>query len=305
MNTKAFFLAIMTVAIWGSSFAAISASLNGGFPPGHLSLYRFLIASLIFAVVAFWPGSKFKLPEKSDIWKILILGWIGISLYHVCVTFGQMTISAGTAGMLIGSAPIVTTVMAVVILNERLGKVGWVGLGFGFVGIILIALGTGDSSFDISPGVFLVLTAAIATSIFFVYQKPLFKKYSPIELTAYSTYAGTVPLPSFLPGQFDNLHNERLEANLSAIYIGIFPTALAYLTWAIALSKSNASSISNTLYAEPVVAIIITWIWLHELPSPLSIVGGTIAISSLLLVNLYGKKQRLTLKQENTAKNHI
>ncbi|MER2006466.1 MAG: DMT family transporter [Psychrobacillus sp.] len=305
MNTKAFFLAIMTVAIWGSSFAAISASLNGGFPPGHLSLYRFLIASLIFAVVAFWPGSKFKLPEKSELWKILILGWIGISLYHVCVTFGQMTISAGTAGMLIGSAPIVTTVMAVVILNERLGKVGWVGLGFGFVGIILIALGTGDSSFDISPGVFLVLIAAFATSIFFVYQKPLFKKYSAIELTAYFTWAGTVPFLFFSPGLFDTLQNATVEANLSAIYIGIFPTALAYLTWAIALSKSNASSISNTLYAEPVVAIIITWIWLHELPSPLSIVGGTIAISSLLLVNLYGKKQRLTLKQENTAKNHI
>ncbi|MBD7944246.1 MULTISPECIES: DMT family transporter [Psychrobacillus] len=304
MNTKAFLLAILTVAIWGSSFAAISASLNGGYPPGHLALFRFLIASLIFLLIALWPGSKFKLPEKQDGWKIIILGWIGISLYHICVTFGQMTISAGTAGMLIGSAPIVTTVMAVIILKERLGKVGWVGLAFGFIGIILIAFGTGDSSFDISPGVFLVLIAAIATSIFFVYQKPLFKKYSAIELTAYFTWTGTLPFLFFAPGLFDTLQSATNEANLSAIYIGIFPTALAYLTWAIALSQSNASSVSNTLYAEPVVAIVITWIWLHELPSPLSIVGGVIAISSLLFVNLYGKKQRLSLQQKKLVKSH-
>ncbi|QGM31616.1 EamA family transporter [Bacillus sp. N3536] len=304
MNTKAFLLAILTVAIWGSSFAAISASLNGGYPPGHLALFRFLIASLIFLLIALWPGSKFKLPEKQDGWKIIILGWIGISLYHICVTFGQMTISAGTAGMLIGSAPIVTTVMAVIILKERLGKVGWVGLAFGFIGIILIAFGTGDSSFDISPGVFLVLIAAIATSIFFVYQKPLFKKYSAIELTAYFTWTGTLPFLFFAPGLFDTLQSATNEANLSAIYIGIFPTALAYLTWAIALSQSNASSVSNTLYAEPVVAIVITWIWLHELPSPLSIVGGVIAISSLLFVNLYGKKQRLSLQQKKLVKSY-
>ncbi|MEK3973455.1 DMT family transporter [Psychrobacillus sp. FSL K6-1267] len=304
MNTKAFLLAILTVAIWGSSFAAISASLNGGYPPGHLALFRFLIASLIFLLIALWPGSKFKLPEKQDGWKIIILGWIGISLYHICVTFGQMTISAGTAGMLIGSAPIVTTVMAVIILKERLGKVGWGGLAFGFIGIILIAFGTGDSSFDISPGVFLVLIAAIATSIFFVYQKPLFKKYSAIELTAYFTWTGTLPFLFFAPGLFDTLQSATNEANLSAIYIGIFPTALAYLTWAIALSQSNASSVSNTLYAEPVVAIVITWIWLHELPSPLSIVGGVIAISSLLFVNLYGKKQRLSLQQKKLVKSH-
>ncbi len=304
MNTKAFLLAILTVAIWGSSFAAISASLNGGYPPGHLALFRFLIASLIFLLIALWPGSKFKLPEKQDGWKIIILGWIGISLYHICVTFGQMTISAGTAGMLIGSAPIVTTVMAVIILKERLGKVGWVGLAFGFIGIILIAFGTGDSSFDISPGVFLVLIAAIATSIFFVYQKPLFKKYSAIELTAYFTWTGTLPFLFFAPGLFDTLQSATNEANLSAIYIGIFPTALAYLTWAIALSQSNASSVSNTLYAEPVVAIVITWVWLHELPSPLSIVGGVIAISSLLFVNLYGKKLRLSLQQKKLVKSH-
>lgn len=202
--------------------------------------------------------------------------------------------------MLIGSAPIFTTILAVIILKEKLGKIGWIGLGIGFTGISMIALGTGNSAFSISPGVILVLIAAISTAIFFVYQKPLFNKYSPIELTAYFTWAGMIPLLFFAPGLIDEIQHATLEANISAIYIGIFPTAIAYLTWAMALSLSKASSVSSTLYLEPVISIITAWLWLKELPSSLSIIGGAVAISGVLIVQAYGKKQRIELKHSLT-----
>lgn len=296
MNKKAFILAAITVFIWGSTFAAISSSLHGGYSAGHLILFRFIIASFLFAIVAFWPRINFQLPKKEDLVKILFLSWIGISLYHICVTFGQLTITAGTAGMLIGAAPIFTTIIAVVVLKERLGIIGWLGLGFGFIGILLIGIGTGDSLFNISPGVFLVIIAAIATSIFFVYQKPLLLKYNPIELTAYFTWGGTIPFLVFLPGLLQDIQQASLEANLSAIYIGVFPTAVAYLTWAIALSSSNASSVSSLLYAEPVISILVAWFWLKELPTSLSIIGGFIAILGVLIVHVYGKRSRSIAK---------
>ncbi|MBD8026935.1 DMT family transporter [Ureibacillus sp. Re31] len=299
MNSKALVLGLFTVLIWGSTFAANSFSLHGGYSAGHLILFRFIIASIIFALIAFIPKMKFRLPEKRDIWKIALLGWVGISGYHICATFGQLTISAGTAGMLIGSGPIFTTIFAILILKERLSKVGWVGLAFGFVGISLIALGSGNTTFGIAPGVFLTIFAAIATSIFFVYQKPLFKKYTAIELTAYFTWTGTIPFLIFAPGLFETIQSSSIEVNLTAMYIGIFPTAVAYLTWAIALSQANASSISSVLYLEPVIAIIVAWIWLNELPASLSIIGGLIAISSVLIVNFYGKRNHLTQDHNN------
>lgn len=290
MNTKAFIMASITVVIWGSTFAAISACLRGGYSAGHLVLLRFTIASLIFGAIALWPGVKFQLPKKEDALKILLLGWIGISVYHICATFGQMTISAGTAGMLIGSTPIFTTIIAVVVLKERLGILGWIGLVIGFIGISMIAIGTGGSSFGISPGVILLLIAAIATSIFFVYQKPLFKKYSPIELSAYFTWAGTIPFLIFSPGLLHDIQNATLEANLSALYVGIFPATIAYITWAIALSIGNASTVSSMLYVEPAIAIFVAWVWLHEMPPILSISGGIVAISGVIIVNIFGKK---------------
>jgi len=286
-------MASITVIIWGSTFAAISASLRGGYSAGHLVLLRFMVASIIFGGIALWPGVKFQLPKKEDALKIILLGLIGISVYHICATFGQLSVTAGTAGMLVGSTPIFTTIIAVIILKERLGTFGWIGLGIGFVGIVMIALGTGSTSLGISPGVITLVIAAIATSIFFVYQKPFFKKYNPIELSAYFTWAGTLPFLVFAPGLFHDIQHATLEANLSALYVGIFPATIAYITWAIALSIGNASSVSSMLYVEPAIAIFVAWVWLHELPPPLSIAGGIISIAGVIIVNIFGKKAGL------------
>ncbi|WKA59436.1 DMT family transporter [Planococcus shenhongbingii] len=292
MNTKAFSLALFTVLIWGSSFAAIRVSLQEGYGAGQLVLVRFVIASALFLVYALWPGTKFRLPRKGDIVSILTLGWIGISVYHLCVTFGMETISAGTAGMLIGSGPIFTALIAVIVLKERLTPLGWLGLGIGFIGIVLIAFGAAGASLTLNNGALLVLIAAFATSVFFVFQKNLLTRYTAIELTAYFTWAGTLPFFIFSPGIFTTLQNASLEAHLSTLYVGIFPAAIAYVTWSMALSLSNASSVASMIYLEPAIAILVAWIWLHELPTSLSLIGGVIAISGVLIVNVLSRKSQ-------------
>ena len=297
MNAKAFSIAAFTVIIWGCSFAAIRAALQGGYSAGHLVLVRYLIASTVFIVLALWPGVKFRLPRKKDMLRIVIIGLIGITVYHIGVTFGELTVSSGTTGMLIGSGPVFTAIIAVIVLKEKLGTTGWIGLGIGFAGIVVITLGTAGTSFQISEGTFFILIAAFATSILFVFQKPLLEHYSAIELTAYITWVGTVPFFIFAPGLLQDIQHATLEAHLATIYAGIFPAAIGYVTWAIALSMSKASSISSVLYAEPVVAIIVAWIWLDEWPSTLSLIGGAIAIAGVLVVNLMGRKSKNHLEK--------
>ncbi|MGG3799130.1 DMT family transporter [Metabacillus fastidiosus] len=291
MNKKVFLLAFITIIIWGSTFAAIRASLQGGYSAGHLVLIRFLIASSIFLIYALWPGVQFQLPKKEDVIKILALGWVGISIYHIGVTFGELTVEAGTAGMIIGSAPVFTSLIAVIVLKEKLGLFGWAGLFVGFIGIILITIGTTGQSFHISEGALFMLLAAVATSVFFVFQKPLFSRYKPIELTAYFTWAGTLPFFIFFPGLFEDIQHATIEAHLSAIYVGIFPAAIAYVMWATALSLGKASSVTSMMYVEPVIAIFVAWLWLREWPSTLSLIGGIIAISGVIIVNWLGSRK--------------
>lgn len=296
MNAKAFSLALFSVLIWGSSFAAIRVGLQGGYDAGQNVLVRFLIASALFLVYALWPGTKFRLPQKGDVSRIAVLGWIGISIYHVFVTFGMETISAGTAGMLVGSGPIFTALIAAFVLKERLTRLGWLGLAIGFIGILFIAFGSAGASLTLTNGAWLVLIAAFASAIFFVFQKPLLTRYTAIELTAYFTWAGTLPFLIFSPDLVTAMQNTTLEAHLATFYVGIFPAAIAYVTWSTALSLANASSVSSLIYLEPAVAIIVAWIWLHELPTPLSLIGGVIAIGGVIIVNMLGRKRNPSLK---------
>lgn len=292
MSKKVFFIALFTMVGWASGFAGIRASLLGGFTAGHLLLFRFLIASALFGLYAMYAYPNFKLPTQSDIIRIFVLGVVGITFYHYGVTFGQETVSAGTASMIIGSGPIATTLIAVFILKERMEWFGWVGLAVGFIGVFLITIGATGAVFSLSKGLFLLFFAMVSTSVFFVYQKPLFSRYRPIELTAYFTWAGTIPMLYFLPGLWQTLESVTLEANIAAVYVGAIPAALCYVTWATALSLGKVSTVSSMLYLEPPFAILIAWIWLQELPSVLSMIGGFIAISSVAIVNLIGRRKR-------------
>ncbi len=284
---KTWIAVTITLIFWSSAFAGIREGLIGGYSPGHLVLIRFLSASLVFILYALWPKSKIHLPKKKDILPILVLGWIGISIYHISLTFGEETVEAGTASLIIAAAPAFTALIATFVLKERLRPIGWVGILIGFLGIALITFGT-SGSFGISKNALLVLLSAVATAVFFVYEKPLFKKYNAIELTAFFTWAGTLPMLIFLPGLVHQMHTATLESTLSGIYIGVCPAAIAYVAWAIALSSGQASTITSTLYINPVLAIFIAWIWLGELPTFLSIFGGVVAIFGVVIVKVWG-----------------
>lgn len=296
MNKKALYLGLFTVVAWGSSFAAIRVSLLGGYSPGHLVLTRFIVASLVFILYAMWPGTKIRIPERQDIWKILLLGWTGISVYHFGLTYGEQTVAAGTAGLFIATVPIFTAIIAVIFLKERISPLGWIGMAIGLAGVALITIGSSDGAVEISAGAWFILAAVIATSLFFVFQKPLFTRYKPIELTAYFTWAGTLPFLFFTPGLLNEIQGATLEATLSTIYMGLIPATIAYVTWSTALSMADAGAVSSLLYVEPVVAILVAYVWLQELPSALSAIGGLIAILSVIAVNWEAMRRRPVLK---------
>src|SRR5690625_4976288 len=89
MSRNVFFLGLLTVIFWASGFAAVRASLLGGFAPGQLILFRFIIASAMFLLYAIYPRSNFKLPKKEHLPVIIILSIIGITFYQFGVTFGD------------------------------------------------------------------------------------------------------------------------------------------------------------------------------------------------------------------------
>jgi drug/metabolite transporter (DMT)-like permease len=94
----------VTLIFWASAFAGIRVGLKA-YSPGNLVLLRFLTASmalLVYAIITRMP-----LPERKDLPAIFFLGFIGITVYHLALTFGELKVTAGSASLLIASAPII------------------------------------------------------------------------------------------------------------------------------------------------------------------------------------------------------
>ena len=275
----------ITMVFWASAFAGIRAGLKA-YEPGHVALLRFLVAS---AFLLFYGAyKKVKLPEKKDMPMILLISFLAITIYHSFLSYGEVTVTAGAASLIIGAGPIFTALLAASILNERLKIVGWMGIFISFFGVALIALGEGGGiSFD--PRAILILIAAFATSLSFVLQKPYLSRYKSVDFASYTIWFGTIFLLVFLPGLFSEIRAAPIGSTLAIVYLGIFPAGISYVTWTYVLSRMPASIASSFLAVSPFLSILIAWLWLGEIPGFISIIGGIIAIFGVTLVNVRGR----------------
>ena len=274
---------LVSIVFWSSAFAGIrSALLN--YSPGHLALLRFLMASGVLVVYA--VCNHLPVPSLRDIPQIMFLGFLGIAVYHTALNYGETSVTAGSASLLIASTPALTALFAVIFLKEKMSRWGWVGIATSFFGVFLVTLGEGNGlQFDF--GALLILVAALSSSAYFVFQKPLLVKYGALPMTTYIICAGTFFMLIFLPGLPQAIVSAPLYSTFSVAYLGVFPGALAYVTWTQALAKAPASLVSSFLYLSPVLAIFIAWLLLNEIPSLISLVGGFISILGVTIVNFF------------------
>ncbi|MHB1340643.1 MAG: DMT family transporter [Coriobacteriia bacterium] len=278
---------VVALLLWASAFAGIKAGLEG-FGPGQLALLRFGTASLVLAVYAFL--TRMRLPARADIGRLFVAGLFGITIYHVCLNFGETTVSAGAASLIISSGPIFTAMLAHVMLGERLTGWGWLGIAIAFSGVAIITLGEGGGHLSFEPQALLVLIAAISTAGYFVLSKPLLARYTALEHTAYTIWFGTLLMLVFLPGLLTQLPEAPSGALISGVYLGVFPGAVAYVLYSHALSKMTASVASSFLYVQPVNAAVIAWFWIREVPALITVVGGVLALAGVALVTTRGRK---------------
>jgi len=287
-------LALLTsVGLWGSGFVGIRMALPA-YSPSHLALLRFLAASATILIYALIAGVR--LPARKDVLYILLMGFISISVYHLALNAGERTVTAGSASMLIASGPIFSALLARAVLDERLRLWGWIGIAISFAGVSLIAIGEGGG-LHFNRGAFLVLIAALATGISVVLQKHYLKTYNVTDFSTHLILAGTLFLLIFLPGLAGEIRHAPLGATMAVVYLGVFPAAIAYLTWGYVLKRIPASVAASSLYTPPIFAIAIGWLVLREVPSALSIVGGAVALAGVTLVNAKGH----VMKSEEVA----
>jgi len=274
-------IGIVTI-LWASSFAGIRAGLQA-FTPGALVLFRFLIAS---ATLLAWVllRQRIRLPKTADLPWILLGGVVGITAYHIFLAYGEQTVTAASASFIIGAVPIFTAILATLTLKERLGIRQWLGIGASFGGIGLISFGE-SGHLKLESGALIILMAALFTSVYFIIQKRLLKSYTPLEITCYAFWAGTIGMLVFLPNLISELPKAALGPTMAVVYLGVFPAAIAYVVWNFVFSRTTASIATSFMYLNPIVATMIAWFWLGEVPSALAGIGGLIALGGVIVTS--------------------
>jgi drug/metabolite transporter (DMT)-like permease len=277
----------VTLVLWSSAFVAIR-HLGRTFSPGALSLGRLLVGALALGAVLAVRGSGRpgpRLPGRRHWPGLVAIGLLWFGLYNVALNAGERRVDAGTAAMLIQLSPVLIAVLAAVFLHERATAMLGVGLLVAFGGVVLISLATsGPDGADRDPlGVALCLVAAAAYAVSLILQKSLVGRLSALQVT---WAACTVGALACLPFAADLVHDAR-SASLAdvgwVVYLGLFPTAIAFTTYAFALTHMSAGNLSVTTYLVPPITVLMGWALLSETPPAMAYVGGALCLLGVAL----------------------
>lgn len=271
---------LVTVVLWASAFPAIRAGLRA-YTFDDLVLLRFLTASIVLTLT--WLIRGLPLPRWRDIPVIAILGVVGMTLYPIALTFGEQSVSAGAASILVNLSPVFTAILASMFLDERLTAIGWLGTIVAFCGAFILSFERGVE-IGSTRGLIAILLAALYQAIHFTIMKSLLRRYDAVSLTIFSVWAGTVANLLFLPGLATAFVDAPRPATAAIVFLGVFPTALATITWSYALARIPASLAASFLYLVPPFAVVIAAVWLGEGISTRAIAGGLLALTGVAVV---------------------
>ncbi|MGG1227749.1 DMT family transporter [Bacillus halotolerans] len=279
----------LMIGLWASAFPGIRVGLEY-YTPEHLALFRLLIGSM--ALLLFAVLTKMRLPDMKDIPVILLLGFLGFALYHILLNIGEKTVSAGIASLLVTTAPIFSAVLSRLFFGEHFGFSKWIGSIISLLGVSFISLGTGDHTLSMK-GILFILLAAFAESIYFVFQARYIKKYGFIPFVTFTIWGASLPMLVFLPGLWGEFVNASMNSTLSIVYLGLFPTVIPYFALAYVTSIVGASEATISLYVTPALTLVISWVWIGEMPSLISLLGGMVTVSGVCFTFIKGSKIKM------------
>lgn len=264
-----------TLVLWASAFVAIR-HLGHDFSAGPLSLGRLLVGAV--ALGAFALSRGLPRPSGRDWLSIVAIGVLWFGVYNVALNEGEQRVDAGTAAMLIQVSPVLIALLAAVLLSERFTIYLGLGLALAFSGVAVIGLSTSPGGDRDLVGVLLCLVSAVVYSISLILQKPLVARLSALHVTWLACTVGAVVCLPFSGALASEVADAPASSLLWVAYLGVFPTAIAFTTYAFALQHMSASSLGITTYLVPPITIVMGLVFLGEVPPGLAYVGGALAL---------------------------
>lgn len=267
-------LALVTAAVWGSTFVSTKILLANGLSPAQIMVIRFSIAYLLILLLSHRPLFSRKL---SDELLMIGAGITGGSLYFLAENSALIYTQASNVAIIIAVTPLLTAIAAHFFSRgERFSRTLATGSVIALAGVVLVVL-NGRFVLHLNPkGDMLTIAAAVLWALYSIIIVRLQRRYSSLFITRKVFFYGIVTL---LPYLF--IHEAALDFGLllrpavigNLLFLGLIASFACYWAWNAAIARIGSVNASNYLYLNPVVALITSAIVLDERITVTALIG--------------------------------
>lgn len=292
MKYKGYILLGITIFIF-STLEVVTSTLKGIINPLHLTFIRFFIGGIVLLPIVIYKKEKLQMKD----W----LFFLGLGVLNIFLSMGSLQLSvslgkASTTAILISSNPIFVMLFSTIILREKVSLDKVICIFLGIAGISLIIY-RGNSGGDTIASLLLALFASVTFGLYTVLGKLKSEGISSITMISISSLLGSLCYIPVLIYNNISIFSIPSGTLLKVIYLGVFLSGVAYITYMEALKILTASKGAMVFFLKPVIASTLAVLFLGE---QLSL--KTIAGMLLVLVGIFINFTKLNFKIHKEAK---
>lgn len=300
-NIRAYIAWIAVCVIWGTTYLAIRVGVEH-IPPMLFAGLRWIVAGIIFVTLLKSLGKKF--PPKNDLIHIAIMSFAMLGFGNGLVVVGEQYVSSGLAALLITTVPFwVVGMESFTSTGPKINKQIISGLLIGLIGIALIFGSDWNELFDIKYllGILSIFGAVVAWSFGTVYSK--YKRVNTHPLISASIQmliAGVAQtILGIALGEISQISFDT-SGLLALGYLIIFGSIFGYGSYIYAIEHLPLSLVSTYAYINPIIAVVLGWLFLDEKLNVFIGIGAVVIILGVILVK-QGAKQQAAQKISRAA----
>ncbi len=283
---------LFVILVWGFNFPIIKAVL-ALMHPHAMNVFRLWAAALALGALHYVyqkrAGEAFFAPLRTHGWRLFGLGLIGYLFYQFCFIVGVDNTTAGSAALIMASAPLWTAVFGHFLRFDTLRPLAWIGLLITFAGAVVIVVG-GTKAIDFGDTTFfgnVVMTvAAVFWGAYTVLSKPLTRQLSPVAITFLGLLFALPFLTMLAIPYFDSVEWNRLNGWIwvAIIFSGSLSTGLTVVIWNNSVKNVGPSHTAVYGNLVPFVALF-SGAWLLAEPILLAqLAGGVLILGGLFVM---------------------
>ena len=283
------------VLIGGANFPILKWAL-AALPPHVMNIFRFVVSALVLGGVYVWQrrgrSTGFFAPLRTHGREIALLALVGYVLYQVCFIVGVNHTTAGSAALIMASAPLWTAIASRLDGQEHLGRWSWFGLILSLVGTGLV-VGAGAPAMSLNVGSLwgnaLMVAAAMLWGAYTAYNKRVVHEVSPTGATFLGILLALPVLIGIGLPDVPDVVWTRLDVWVwvAIVFSGGLSTGIAFVIWNTAVKDVGASNTAIYSNLVPFVALLGGALLLNEPVRGPQVIGGVLIIGGLLLVRRY------------------